>query len=158
MPWILKQTLNFWRPGLPYALCILHQLLLSAPPGWRRQFSWIWVRFLLTVSLILPFQNFQMLGPGPIFTVTLGLDFLSQCPAGQDWEMEERKASGRGDMVRVLALGELDPHPVFYRYLCICLCIYERKRECVCACTHTLSINRGRLSVLLRAYAQIQTP
>lgn len=55
------------------------------------------VSFHVSVSLLLP--NFPTLDPGAIFTVPPGLGvFVSQCPAGQDWGVEDRHSNGSGDM------------------------------------------------------------
>lgn len=64
-----------------------------------------------------------MLSLEPIFTVTqVGL--LVSVPSWAGLGMEERKTNERGDMVGVLAPGELDPGPVCTCiYVCLCVCI-----------------------------------
>lgn len=82
----------------------------------------IQVKLLLTVSVILLLQNFQMLSLESIFTGSWD-GLLISVPSWAGLGMEERKMNERGDVVRILAPGELDSGPVCCRYVCICLSI-----------------------------------
>lgn len=83
----------------------------------------IQVKLLLTVSILL-LQNFQMLSLESIFTGSWD-GLLISVPSWAGLGMEEREMNERGDVVRILAPGELDSGPVCCRYACICLCIYK---------------------------------
>lgn len=108
------------------------------PSEWRRQFSCVWVRFLLTSPSAF-YPRLPAAGSRGHFHSAPSVGLPVPVPAGQDLGVEERQANGREDMAGVLALGTwLGPVSCrIYAYgymstrvcghiVCVCVCVWHR--------------------------------